>query len=1740
MAEKRTSIFDTFIPTVTSAVGNDTNEPEPRQFAPASNSNGHTSIFDTFLPETTTSKPETSSAPAASTFTPDYAAAEAAAADDPKWWQFKKKDEEKLKQYKIDYVLDVPSDDSLVDLQLGKAPSTGHYTRSYIESELAQGTGKGGDLDYRRFAEMTPTEKAEFEYWYNKDGEEVALQYLDYIDDELKKRYANKLVEGTSYATDLLVGAGNRIIADQRAVGDFITGGYTAPSAGEYAMDLAYDKYAPKEGSNGFLGSGQSAAQIGLSTSQTIASQVPAIVANTLLPGSGVFVSGATAGANAYRGAVAEGKDKGRAWTYGAAIGLAEGITSGLLGGIGGAAGLSEAKLLPKIATWNNALARGLATVGINIASEEAEEFIQNVGLEPLLRSWILDEEYKLPGKEEMLQTAIVTALSSGLLSSGQTAGMVRDPQGTDARITGVSSTAQPQQTTAQLQSAADMVMEEAGYQTPSNPAAQQTQQETQPTTAQAGTESLTPQTSGTDESTAVNDNPAQHTPAEQALIEAYKESTDESLKEVIEEHLQNPGTKFTRHNISSVSPKQAAEISKLFGGDYSGFRNAINSNGIGHILSEHGPAGTTNHSMADINDIARMGWVLENYDTVSVATWPSGDQRFSTEFRDVNNNPAPMAVFSKKINGTYYVVEAVPDTKYKKFWVVSAYMDAKKESVTQASNAQSPGYTSNTSLASPLSANNIAQPDNTVNPLPEGTGAASAGFSSAFDQWQQQTPEGGFHPVNETAAQQMMAKNNRAVSEVPKVDLQGRSVGKTANTILNSPTTSNETAMFIEEQLAKGNASYLPYPNKEAAAKAYAKLEQSSFAAELSAWQAAVQSGVASADVTTMGAVLWNVANAQGNKEATAIMTPLLMQYGRNVGQAHQAMRMFNALTPEYQLQAILDTAQNLAGDGVQIDLSEDLREEFLSAKTKKEKEDSIKAIRKNLAAQVPRTFKQQFDVLRFTSMLLSPQSAFRNNVGNVVQAIAVTGKNAHAIGLEHALSSWVNKHGGKTKAMINPASAQDRALMKYAAQTYSDIETVIENGGRYGNSESTALLAERPAFGDIKLKNGRIIKMPGAVKKALNGLNKASSTLMSDKPFTISHYVAAYSSWLKANGITAEMIYSGAVDAAKLDAGQVYAVNEAQQATFKDDNLLSSRLNNAMKALAKVPGVGRVAEGAFPFVRTPANMFVRGVTEYSPIGLIRGVKQALWDVQRGTKDASEAINLISAGAVGTELAVLGAWMMATGMLTLGTDDDEKEDAFDKMRGGQNYALVIGDKSYSLSWLGPSALPLFFGAEFYLQQHESDGGITSTQEILDIAGRFIDPLMEMSLLSGVDSLASDLGSVQYYGWAATIAKLALNYYLQAFPTVLGKAENLFEDKRQQTFIDRDSDTVPRSLQYPVASFGEKVPFWDYNQIDYIDAWGRTESTGTVGERIFENFISPGYLNEDRSTPVDDELQRLYDAGYGDTYDILPSRPSTSTQISWEDEDGKKHSQYLTGEEYVLYATTRGQTSLELITEFMESDRYDDMTDAERAAYIDKVYEYSNEVAKDTVQPKYAEASWISAAESSGLSTVDYIYMITTYGTQPVMNYHERLEDAGISGPDTGYAIGAVLDVNAAASEQDRNATVIEKMQGISQIEEYSDEQKMSAASVYGSDKVYERYTAAATAGFTFDEWTGIITDISRLPQPTDKEPNALAGTSPRQDVLREYLEKKYPDDPETARRIWNIYKNSNGWKANY
>lgn len=164
---------------------------------------------------------------------------------------------------------------------------------------------------------------------------------------------------------------------------------------------------------------------------------------------------------------------------------------------------------------------------------------------------------------------------------------------------------------------------------------------------------------------------------------------------------------------LSSVKEREVQDIKKLTGIDTSEYKRDMDGNTVIHIENRHGENGAADRSMSDVNDLARIEYVLENYDDIESAKDDKG------RYRDYDNKLSKSVVYSKRINGNYYVVEAVPDSKAKTLHVVSAYK-TKAEGVSQVLNmSEDLQSTSKTPHALAPSDNNISQKKSYVNAVP-------------------------------------------------------------------------------------------------------------------------------------------------------------------------------------------------------------------------------------------------------------------------------------------------------------------------------------------------------------------------------------------------------------------------------------------------------------------------------------------------------------------------------------------------------------------------------------------------------------------------------------------------------------------------------------------------------------------------------------------------------------------------------------------------------------------------------------------------------------------------------------------------------------------------------------------------------------------------------------------------------------------------------------------------------------
>ena len=159
-------------------------------------------------------------------------------------------------------------------------------------------------------------------------------------------------------------------------------------------------------------------------------------------------------------------------------------------------------------------------------------------------------------------------------------------------------------------------------------------------------------------------------------VIEECKNSIDENLvdfaRDIINGIISNPNS--YNYSLGDVSSRAVTDVSELTGINIAGFKHNIKGNYIKHIDNRHGKSGVHDHTMADINDLGIMGYILDKYDGIELLYDKNGNVEISTEFKNFKNESAPLVRYSKRINGNFYVVEAVPDAKAKQLQIVSAY----------------------------------------------------------------------------------------------------------------------------------------------------------------------------------------------------------------------------------------------------------------------------------------------------------------------------------------------------------------------------------------------------------------------------------------------------------------------------------------------------------------------------------------------------------------------------------------------------------------------------------------------------------------------------------------------------------------------------------------------------------------------------------------------------------------------------------------------------------------------------------------------------------------------------------------------------------------------------------------------------------------------------------------------------------------------------------------------------------
>ena len=167
---------------------------------------------------------------------------------------------------------------------------------------------------------------------------------------------------------------------------------------------------------------------------------------------------------------------------------------------------------------------------------------------------------------------------------------------------------------------------------------------------------------------TAVDDDPAKHTPAQNARIAEYKDSADLKLAEYVDRV--RAGEQPAPYMVTETSDRMRDAMQQLTGLDKVGSVTMMDANAVRHITNRHGGArGSADATMKESADVARAGYVLNNFDNAYLA------KDRAEGYRTRNGKRAPIVIFEKKIDGSHVIVEAVCDTKKDTNYIVTEYL---------------------------------------------------------------------------------------------------------------------------------------------------------------------------------------------------------------------------------------------------------------------------------------------------------------------------------------------------------------------------------------------------------------------------------------------------------------------------------------------------------------------------------------------------------------------------------------------------------------------------------------------------------------------------------------------------------------------------------------------------------------------------------------------------------------------------------------------------------------------------------------------------------------------------------------------------------------------------------------------------------------------------------------------------------------------------------------------------------
>lgn len=792
---------------------------------------------------------------------------------------------------------------------------------------------------------------------------------------------------------------------------------------------------------------------------------------------------------------------------------------------------------------------------------------------------------------------------------------------------------------------------------------------------------------------------------------------------------------------------------------------------------------------------------------------------------------------------------------------------------------------------------------------------------------------------TQENKQAQTHKSNELETSEWTKQKKEGEKRRKHYESIIRSNYTTDEAKAIAKSLM--GTDTYVPESNSKQLELADDRISTTGADSELaSLLSRATTGGTIKAEDIAIGERLIQYYSKTGNKAKLQDAIQATAMAGTTAGQTVQAMSLLNHQTPEGQavwLQRSVDKMnkdlkRTRGEDAEQFKLTPEMLNKITNSENAKVLEQNLNEVYKELGQQVTKTTAQKIDAWRYFSMLANPRTHIRNIVGNTAMGGVQGIKNKVAGGIESAVSK-INPDMERNHTII-PASKEVKAFAK------ADIENVIDRLGLNENKYNPKTRLEN------NMRTFKSDAMENTIGKAFDLNNKALEA--EDGWGLKAGYVKALSEYMTANKLTPDTITDQ-----QLGKARNFAIEQAKEATFHQDSQLASLINQLSN---KNKFSKFVLDATLPFKKTPINVAKAGL-EYSPVGLVKSAVYDTVQLRKGNITANKYIDNISKGLTGTGIALVGYALANCGVLKATGSDDEDKEKFEEGRGSQNYAITIGNNTYSLDWLAPSGIPLFIGAECYeLMKTQKEKKTSSSDEdeyynkvvdasmnILDSFSNAMNPMTEMSMLSGLTSALKsyDQGSSKMLAGIGTNS--IKSYVNQFIPTALGQIAKTTDEYERNTTSTK-TGVLPKAIDTTRTQIMNKIPGLRQKLPIKTDIWGQEQKqSDNIALRALENAVFPWARKELNSNNVDKEITKVYE-NTGES-SVFPDTINKNLTI-----DKKKY--VMTSKEFAKYKKQFGETSYELLKNLINSDGYKKLSDSQKQLAIEKIYSYSTEQVK--------------------------------------------------------------------------------------------------------------------------------------------------------------------------------------------